>query len=81
MRERNSIFLGGKGEEETSPAVSCSSGRPASQGTIHIGRSQHFKDFGPSPPFVTHSRNLSVLFVRKIGQLLNPPSPLERDVI
>ena len=28
-----------------------------------------------------HSRNLSVLFVRKIGQLLNPPSPLECDVI
>ena len=36
---------------------------------------------GPPPPFVTHSRNLSVLFVRKIGQFLNPPSPLERDVI
>ena len=35
----------------------------------------------PLPPFVTHSRNLSVLFVRKIGQFLNPPSSLERDVI
>ena len=28
-----------------------------------------------------HSRNLSVLFIRKIGQFLNPPPPLERDVI
>ena len=29
----------------------------------------------PPPPFIRISRNLSVLFVRKIGQFLNPPSP------
>ena len=41
-----------------------------------------FHIFGTLPPFVTHSRNLSVLFIRKIGQFLNPPPPpLERDVI
>ena len=32
-------------------------------------------------PLVRISRNLSVLFVRKIRQFLNPTSPLERDVI
>ena len=32
-------------------------------------------------PLVRISRNLSVLFVRKIDQFLNPPSPLSADVI
>ena len=32
-------------------------------------------------PLVRISRNLSVLFVRKIGQFFNPPSPLCADVI
>ena len=32
-------------------------------------------------PLVHISRNLSVLFVRKIGQFVNPPPPLCADVI
>ena len=32
-------------------------------------------------PLVRISRNLSVLFVRKIEQFLNPPSPLRADVL
>ena len=35
----------------------------------------------PPLPLVHISRNLSVLFVRKIGQFFNPPSPLCADVI
>ena len=42
---------------------------------------QIFHISGPPPPLVTHSRNLSVLFVRKIGQFLNPPPPFHADVI
>ena len=39
--------------------------------------SANFLDFlnPPPSPFIRISRNLSVLFVRKIGQFLNPPSP------
>ena len=32
-------------------------------------------------PLVRISRNLSVLFVRKIGQFVNPPPPLSADVL
>ena len=32
-------------------------------------------------PLIHISRNLSVLFIRKIGQFFNPPSPLSADVI
>ena len=32
-------------------------------------------------PLVRISRNLSVLFVRKIEQFLNPPPPLRADVL
>ena len=35
----------------------------------------------PPPPFIRISRNLSVLFVRKIGQFFNPPPSLRADVI
>ena len=36
----------------------------------------------PPPPFIRISRNLSVLFVRKIGQFINrPPPPFSADVL
>ena len=35
----------------------------------------------PLSPFVRFSRNLSVLFVRKIWQFSNPPPPLSADVL
>ena len=44
-------------------------------GTIQKKRHANFWFLGPPPPFVTHSRNLSVLFVRIIGQFLNPLPP------
>ena len=51
-----------------------------SNGILHMGQSIYdvrliIGILDPLPPFVHISRNLSVLFVRKISQLSNPPSP------
>ena len=50
------------------------------RGHVHM-RSAKFWGFLSPLPLVRISRNLSLLFVRKIGQFLNPPPPLRVDVI
>ena len=57
-------------ESECYAGVDCSCKGPYLNDVRKI-----FGFFDPPRPFIRISRNLSVLFVRKIGQFLNPPSP------
>ena len=45
------------------------------RGHVHMTSAKFWGFLTPPLPLVRISRNLSVLFVRKIGQFLNPPSP------